>query len=144
MREILFKAKTKLEVGQNNGGKKDGVWVKGHYRDKVGRPTISQFEFDRADYIDYEIDRETLSQYTGLKDKHGNKIFENDIVKWDLENKKLHKASVKYYLGGFVYKQVPQGFIQDYPPHPMFIIDESKVEVIGNRFDNPELLGDKV
>ena len=55
--KYYLRQKTKLEVGQNNCGKQDGVWVFGFYRDRVARPTISQFEFDRADYLDYEVDR---------------------------------------------------------------------------------------
>lgn len=77
------------------------------------------------------IDEKTICQYTGLTDKNGNKIWENDIVKdnvifgvvvWDEKNAR------------FMIDDIHDG-LQDYSDW------WGEVEVIGNIFDNPELLG---
>ncbi len=107
MSRYLFKAKTLNEVNSYNWGKEDGEWVVGYYCDKIGLPTISQFEQSRADYREYEIDKRTLCQCTGLKDKNGNLIFENDILLFTHRHKKAdvlikYSYTVKYdLLSGF-------------------------------------------
>ena len=84
MREIVFKAKTKVIAGYDyNNGKDDGEWVKGYLYDDIGCWKIKQFEFDRADYVNYEIDPETICQYTGMTDINDAKIFEYDIIQMD-------------------------------------------------------------
>lgn len=128
MREILFRAKTSSEVTGFNK-KKDNIWVYGFYRDKVGCPTISEFDTYCADYIDYEIDRETLGQYTGLTDKNGIKIFEGDIVK--VNNKYID--IVIYASGCFCMDRQIINYEFTYQ-------DSESLEVIGNIHDNPELL----
>jgi hypothetical protein len=128
MREILFKGKTKMQVRTYNCGKKDNEWVYGHYYDKVGLPIIRQFELDRADYVEYEVDRETVGQYTGLKDKNGNRIFEGDIVNFDEKE--------------WGYKRIEE-VLFDYSYLCLREDDFSKFcEVIGNIHDNKNLIGE--
>ena len=79
-REILFKAKRK----------DNGEWVEGYYFGVGEKHMILNFSTDESGTYHnmYEIDPETLCQYTGLTDKNGNKIWENDIVTEDWRNEK--------------------------------------------------------
>lgn len=78
-----------------------------------------------------------LMQYTGLKDKNGKEIYEGDIVKID-NNVKAIKAQVEY----------SETFAQYIITHTGDIVSEAEplgdydeiIEVIGNIYDNPELM----
>ena len=137
MREILFKAK-RIDNGE---------WVEGYlYRlSEQHNPFIM---LKNRCGLGYEVDEKTICQYTGLKDKNGKKIWENDIVElYDTNNNYKWKAIVKFGNPNATYNW-------GYQLHP---IGEYKVntdillwvemedtgticEVIGNIFDNPELL----
>lgn len=169
MRESLFRAKW-IDNGE---------WVEGFYtqlpKPSLGATIVARGDLcaeDVADYIivntskqhsnfsnayplevveceQYEVDPETVCQYTGLKDKNGRKIFEGDVVK-----------GVAYsidFIGYIVWIDEIAGFgvryfnkrreptawenssilkaIQRWKQP-----NEFQAEVIGNIFDNPELV----
>lgn len=131
MREILFKAK-RLD---------NGKWETGYYF-KAGEKHMILCFFTNENglyHMMYEIDPETICQYTGLTDKNGRKICENDIVTEDWGN---HKGTVRF--GEFeaqVLKNI--GFNiewKDIYYRQDLCYWAEKCEVIGNVFDNPELL----
>lgn len=81
------------------------------------------------------VDPETVGQYTGLTDKNGTKIFEGDIVKYGdtVHNVVFEQRNGTAYFG-LVYSTLETlsfGYYQDL----------KQIEVIGNIYDNPELLG---
>lgn len=125
----LFKAKTAKIVDTYNNDVEDGVWVHGSLRCDVGKYTIFQFETERADYVEYEIDPTTICQCTGLKDKNGKLIWENDCLKYELGGARID--FIKILSSMFAYPQTMCLNLQQY-------------EVIGNIFDNPELLESEV
>lgn len=135
----LFKAKTAQIVGIYNNGLEDGVWVHGSLRCDVGKYTIFQFETERADYVEYEIDPSTICQCTGLKDKNGKLIWENDVC----DRKEEYPEIVKYNKGDWTLdysysKDRESGYC--YCNLGFYVLERKCVEVIGNVFDNPELL----
>ena len=70
-----------------------------------------------------------LMQYTGLKDKNGVEIYEGDIVQNELGEVFL----VEYLRFGYVLKQTGE-------PWCKFPYEYDEYEVIGNIYDNPDLL----
>ena len=72
----------------------------------------------------------TIGQYTGLTDKNGNKIFEGDILK---ERGTDAFYVIKWKNAGFETNDIDLNY-----GYPLEI--GSDKEVIGNTFDNPELL----
>lgn len=140
MREILFKAK-RIDNGE---------WIEGHYTECrgetfIGIDTSSIFEIFCPPVIRwFKVSSETLCQFTGLYDKNGNKIWENDIV-----NHNGEYATVKFgtYCSSFDCESYNLGFYVDFPEETFYRKElgywRRKAEIAGNVFDNPELLQEK-
>jgi uncharacterized phage protein (TIGR01671 family) len=149
MRDILFKAKTEMIVRTYNNGLDDGEWVKGYLRCDCGMWLIYQFEYDRADQVAYEVNPETICQWTGLTDKNGNKIWENDVVKYHFGDDVAQIKFGKYQSCFDSQKTCHVGFFVDWQKGYMrkdlgYWVEMIDCNIVGNIFDNPELIGGDV
>lgn len=129
MREILFKAK-RIDNGE---------WVEGLLTVMWGQYHIINPDNENTAY---PIDTETICQYTGLSDKNSNKIWENDIVKCyadtdDLGNDLYFFYKVIWHESYYCWWLSDIHTLEDEYLHQY---NSSDIEVIGNIFDNPELM----
>lgn len=96
-----------------------------------------------ADWIDLAAQDEiTLMQYTGLKDKNGKEIYEGDVVQEDIRRDKRSKPIMRWSVvvysekGMFIVECLPKSLRQWNELYK----ENDEVEVIGNIYENPELL----
>lgn len=131
MREILFRGK-RVDNGE---------WVEGYFcadaiEQLYGCNTgmdgfIRRFDPEIHKSNMFEVDRETVGQFTGLTDRNGVKIFEGDIVNYNGEPGYVvfDKDNAAFLI---FFKTWNAGFDSIYC--------DRNAEVIGNIYDNPELL----
>ena len=133
-REILFKAKRK----------DNGEWVEGFVFEFKGEFYIMEMTqtfmtayYSEESVVDFnmraiEIDPDTICQYTGLTDKNGKKIWENDIA--HIRSSGLSGYGVvKYQNGNLV-------LVDEKRKRTYSLYGEWKIRKDGNIFDNPDLL----
>lgn len=139
MREILFRGQTRRygEKVKLNGEKIKSNWVYGGIFPQNGDGDFAIIYQQEPTIEKYPVYADTVGQYTGLTDKNGKKIFEGDIVKY---GDTVHKVVFEQRNGtayfGLVYSTLETlsfGYYQDL----------KQIEVIGNIYDNPKLLGVK-
>ena len=118
MREILFRGKD----------------IKGNWYEGLLAHNIAKDEWYNSNKAGistaYQVRPETIGQFTGLTDKNGTKIFEGDIVEY--EGKRYSINYLPHYARFSAVK-----------PNTVFcVFAYQRGEVIGNIYDNPELIGE--
>lgn len=128
----LFKAK-RIDTGE---------WVEGYLFDDgminpkhyfIGSIVIEPYKGTADDdwnitgHCFYEVDASTICQCTGLRDKNGKLIWENDIVSDECGN-----------MAEIIWNNAELQYLIDYEFEPMTLGEWCSV--VGNIFDNPELL----
>ena len=150
MREILFRGKTKT-----------GIWIEGFLFqtecDGVKEWCISMSPLSANDYSeilgDYgEVIPESISEFTGLTDKNGKKIFEGDILQIITGNGwSCPKGTKVYYEVVFTEFNEECATWAEYIGYMAkrneddlssihYVVNSYGAKVIGNIHDNPELL----
>lgn len=109
--------------------------IKFRFYDNKDKEMIAPTKNERKDIIfekwEFNPKASELMQYTGLKDKNGTEIYEGDIVQtgWQGNEKGVVVFESSTYCvdsgNGYMYFNHPESY-----------------EVIGNIYENPELLGD--
>lgn len=138
MREIIFRGKC-FNTEE---------WVEGYLGIEVpDELVIQQFSYDEyfeSDCIDqHSVKPESVGEYTGLCDKNGKKIFEGDIVQYELHDIR-NRAVIKYGApkeDSFCYGW----YLDDNNGNTAFLLCKDWVknyncQVIGNIHDNPKLV----
>ncbi len=143
-REILFKAK-RIDNGE---------WVEGFFFKYEGKCYITNTSetyisviYTEESVTDfnlraYEVNPETVCQYTGLTDKNGKRIWENDIVGFLDASQYDNGYSEHYCIGQVIWDEETISFqVTERLSCESYEALDGDCEVIGNIFDNPELLG---
>lgn len=126
MREILFRGK-RLDNGE---------WVEGNLfvSDTDGSTYI--LAGSRIVTVEWEVDPSTVGQYTGLKDKDGKRIFEEDILEFE-----AYGTHFKEHVE--IVNSNASIMCKNASPFLDLAVEKHGAKVIGNIHDNPELLGGK-
>ena len=130
MREILFRGKTKKRK-----------WIEGDlYQSRLKSIFMISYYTEHGNRMTEVVNPETISEFTGLTDKNGKKIFEGDIISTDIKRPYL---IVEFRDGCFMFNCNDGG--EDYYDIMLPICKEAHTkyeygEIIGNIHDNPELL----
>lgn len=137
MREIKFRAK-RVDIGE---------WVYGDLIENIDCFKVREKEkLIKGIAKSYVVDTETISQFTGLKDKNGKEIYEGDIIKHfickTIDGKSKYITFCINWGDDNCYRAYKNG-LKGYSYEISFanyIYNPKDNEVIGNIYDNPELL----
>jgi len=129
----------------------NGEWVEGHYykrtitgaTEHIGH--VIQPEFDTPyEEVWYEVIPESITRYIGLEDKNSKRIFEGDVVRHYnvmADPKKFDVGKIWWCNKECCFKRTTLEQPYLYDQGSILVGEECVYEVIGNIYDNPELMG---
>lgn len=110
-----------------------GLWSYGDLR---------QDNIRRKAYVEYEVDPETIGQFTGLTDCNGKEIYEGDMLSFTVFDvfggDRQYRGTVRYCGSRFMIWLSLDGEVcldLDW-----VIEQDDELEIIGNIYDNPEII----
>ena len=134
MREILFRGKRTV----------DGKWVE----------SCCQLGEIHSGTVTHDFDSKTVCQYTGLIDRNGRKIFEGDIISKKVNIYRIgsmEPTGERMLVGTVIWDESSSIYpgewsikAQDEHGNDAVYIFDNGYKVIGNIFDNPNLIGKQV
>lgn len=132
MRDIIFRGKRE----------DNGEWVEGYYARICETSVISTGKLDLTEWNNikakmFVIIPETVGQYTGLTDKNGVKIFEGDILGGYLDDNYPENQTVMEVVWCNCWWGTKEIGCD---PDPLEWEDGEILEIVGNVFDNPEMM----
>lgn len=138
-REIKFRGKIKF-----GGYNCEDGWIYGNLTGSPTHPYIQEVKGLGDDFYHLprtEVVPKSVGQFTGLHDKNGNEIYDGDIIA-------VHGVQIGYIVGGVrgycydvIYTQAKSNGEKACPLYSFVTIDyPNKCEVVGNIYDNTELL----
>ena len=113
----------------------NNTWVEGYFYAECGNTYIiedrqSESMLNRNEA--HQVDPSTICQFTGLKDKNGKEIFENDLL-YDEDSGIVSAIKWKRHICGYVYEKAGMfATVHVFSEHTCFL------KIVGNKFDRKE------
>lgn len=129
-----------------------GEWLFGSHYDDCGEEYILPNIVGSAiDYEDYQVDPNTVGQYTNLHDKKDQEIYKGDILLVEFSDKSGGKYLVGWnektaswgIMDRYEYQSLKEGYdFAEFKNHTLLAFFKEAIicEVVGNIYDNPELM----
>ena len=122
------------------GKRHNGCWVYGDLCMPSNR-FVSIRVKDRISYDEYAVDAETIGQFTGLHDKNGKEIYEGDILSfYHNSGKFICVVEWNNEVGAWCIRLKYEVYVGIRPLGEWLC--DFKMEIIGNIYDNKQLLED--
>jgi hypothetical protein len=116
-----------MKITKFRGFSLKGYWCFGYYfYSELKQKHFIIGESKDYGYQEEEVYSDSVGQYTNLDDKNGKEIYDGDIIEFGWQNKR--RSLVTFEKGCFMQKT------------NILYIGHSECEVIGNIFENPELI----
>ena len=117
----------------------DKEWLYGDLVSSADKKRFAILVNNKESYDECEVASETIGQFSGLYDCNKKEIYEGDIVEWEKDGLMY---VVRFWCGMFFasVQECNEGILGGFPLHALTEYEYRKCKIVGNIYDNPELL----